>query len=81
MKAGQKHLNIALAGLVEHGWLSGLQAGRASRSYVQVGSTDTALAQMRSFDCILQRLETLWAELCACAHKELLLFTRVAILL
>lgn len=79
--AGQKQLNIALEVLIEHGWLSGLQAERASRSYVQVCSTSTAQALMQNFDRTRQRLETLWVELCASAHKELLLFVKIVLCL
>lgn len=79
--AGQKQLNIALEVLIEHGWLSGLQAERASRSYVQVCSTSTAQALMQNFDRTRQRLETLWVELCASSHKELLLFVKIVLCL
>lgn len=57
VQAGQKQLNIALEVLIEHGWLSALQAERESRSYTQVCATATAQALLP--DRTRQRLETL----------------------
>lgn len=36
-------------------------------------------ACLLNFDHTMQRLETLWVELCASAHKELLLFVKMVL--
>lgn len=76
-----KRLTIALEVLIEHEWLTGLQAERAGRYYAHVCSTSSPLERMRDFDRKEQRLETLWLELRPSAHKELLLFVNIILCL
>ncbi|XP_077511308.1 uncharacterized protein LOC144121784 [Amblyomma americanum] len=76
-EAGAKKLCMALEVLTEHQWMTGLEAERTHRSYVEVCSLSSVQVALRSFDRKEQRLDALWFELCSRDHKELFLFVKL----
>lgn len=80
-EAGPKRLTLALEVLSEHQWLTGLQAERAHRSYIQICSLSLTQAKLKNFDRKEQRLDVLWLDLCSHDHKELLSFIKIILCL
>lgn len=64
-----KNMCIALEVLMMHQWLTGLEAERTYRSYVEVCSLSSVQAALEVFDRKEQRLDTL-LELCSWSHKK-----------
>lgn len=81
VEVGEKRLTIALEVLTEHQWLTGLEAERAHRSYVQVCSLSSTQACLKNFDRKQHRLDSLWFELCSPNHTELLSFVKLILCL
>lgn len=81
LEAGPKRLTLALEVLSEHQWLTGLQAERAHRSYIQICSLSLAQAKLKNFDRKEQRLDVLWLDLCSHDNKELLSFIKIILCL
>lgn len=77
---GPKRLTLALDALSENGWMSGLEAERAHRSYIHVCKLGPAQARLRDFDRKEQRLDTLWIGLCQ-GHEELLSLVKIVLCL
>lgn len=75
-EAGPKRLTLALEVLSEQQWMTGLQAERAHRSYIEVCSSSLNQEKLKNFDTKEQRLDVLWPDLCSHDHKELLSFIK-----
>lgn len=80
-EAGPKRLTLALEVLSEQQWMTGLQAERAHRSYIEVCSSSLNQEKLKNFDRKEQRLDVLWPDLCSHDHKELLSFIKIILCL
>ncbi|CAN7998741.1 unnamed protein product, partial [Ixodes hexagonus] len=80
-EVGEKQLCIALELLTERQELTGLEAGRTHRSYVEVCSLSSLQAALKDFDRKEQRLDALWFEWCSRDHKELFPFVKLILCL
>ncbi|KAG0410362.1 hypothetical protein HPB47_012507 [Ixodes persulcatus] len=80
-EAGRKQLTLALEVLSEGQWLTGLQAKRTHRSYVQICSLGLAQENVKDFDRKEQRFNVMWLDLWSYDQKELLPFIKIILCL